>query len=143
MKRPEQMSLFGVKTSQPTTDGSPMQWTHAEGCYINGVLVQAPLVYSGPYTISCRYECFPLSFRPEGEHWSVGVFPTLEAAQAAAEQHASGALQATKIAPFPATDWPPLEAKAQREARKSRTAKTKKSRRRELELDVDDFEAAR
>lgn len=118
-----------------------IEWAHADGCYINGVLVQAPLVYSGPYTISCRFECFTLSFTPEGERHACGSFPTLREAQTAAERHASGELKATKVWPPDGDGGWPMNAE-QREARKIKAAKSKHARQRELELDIEDVAKA-
>jgi hypothetical protein len=108
-------------------------WTAAEGCYVNGVLVQAPLVLSGPYTISCREECFTLSYRPTGEIYALGAHATLEAAQATAERHARGEVKATKVWPHH-SGWPFVD-------RKSKRAQSKQARQRELELDIEDFAA--
>lgn len=112
-----------------------MQWKNADGCSVNGVLVQAPLVLSGPYTISCRDECFTLSYRPPGEIWALGSHSTLEAAQATAERHARGEVTATKVWPHH-SGWP-LE--AARSAVRARKGKRAQARQRELELDIEDF----
>lgn len=112
------------------------RWIAADGCCVNGVLVQAPLVYRGPYTISCRDACFTLSYRPEGEHHALGSFETLARAQQTALRHERGEVEATQI-------WPPVGVGAESwpfgEERKARVVASKRSRQRELELDIEDF----
>jgi hypothetical protein len=116
-----------------------MQWTSADGCHVNGVLVQAPLVYSGHYTISCRVGSFALSFRPDGEHHALGSFETLAKAKRMATRHRRGEVEAKQI-------WPPSGVGAESwpfsEGHKARVAAAKRSRQRELELDIDDFACA-
>ena len=112
-----------------------MQWTNADGCHVNGILVQAPLVLSGPYTISCRHECFTLSYRPPGEIYALGAHSTLEAAQVTAGGHARGEVTATKVWPHH-SGWPIV---ADRPAVRDRKGKRAQARQRELELDIEDF----
>ena len=52
--------------------------------------VQAPLLCSGPYVISCRGQGCVLSYRPPRRHIPLGHYESATEAQDAAEKHAKG-----------------------------------------------------
>lgn len=58
------------------------KWTQYKGD-----AVQADLLCAGKYVISCRENCFTVSWRPKGHHEHVGQFSTKSEAIAAAERH--------------------------------------------------------